>query len=114
MNDSQYYVSECPETNRQFLVESGKDGNIVELTSDNVKAIRAIGSSDNVEVMYYDGETGVYHLLDIPDGLSGQKLLEHIRDALQYQVYVELDYIDIAMKSVYLIPVSAITRIGSL
>jgi len=36
---AQYYVSECPDTKRQFLVESGKDGNIIELTSDNVSAM---------------------------------------------------------------------------
>jgi hypothetical protein len=37
-----YYISECPETGRQFLVESGKDGNIIELTAVNIKKIRKI------------------------------------------------------------------------
>lgn len=36
---AQYYVSECPDTKRQFLVQTGKDGNIVELTSDNISAM---------------------------------------------------------------------------
>ena len=35
----QHYVSECPDTKRQFLVQTGKDGNIVELTSDNISAM---------------------------------------------------------------------------
>lgn len=34
--ETQYYVSECPETHQQFLVQTGKDGNIIELTSDNI------------------------------------------------------------------------------
>ena len=38
-----YYVSECPDTGREFLVQSGKDGNIVELTSDNVYAMGLLG-----------------------------------------------------------------------
>lgn len=38
----QYYVSTCPDTNRQFLVERGKncDKTIVELTTENVEVIR--------------------------------------------------------------------------
>ncbi len=36
-----YYVSECPDTGRQFLVESGKDGNICELTPATVRRIGA-------------------------------------------------------------------------
>jgi hypothetical protein len=40
----QYYVSECPETGRQFLVQSRKDGNIIELTLANVSVIAAAPS----------------------------------------------------------------------
>lgn len=36
---AEYYVSECPDTGREFLVQTGKDGNIAELTSDNVHAM---------------------------------------------------------------------------
>ena len=37
-----YYVTECPDTNRQFLVEKGVDNNIAELTMENVRAIKAL------------------------------------------------------------------------
>lgn len=38
----QYYVLTCPDTNKQFLVEHGKDCDktIVELTMENVETIR--------------------------------------------------------------------------
>ena len=36
----QYYVSECPDTKRQFLVEHGRDNNLVELTMQNAEIIR--------------------------------------------------------------------------
>lgn len=36
----QYYVSECPDTHRQFLVEQGQDNNIAELSIENVRQIR--------------------------------------------------------------------------
>ncbi len=36
----QYYVSVCPDTNQQFLVEHGKDNNICELTMENAETIR--------------------------------------------------------------------------
>jgi len=36
-----YYVSTCPDTGKQFLVEEGKDNNIIELTKDSVKKIAA-------------------------------------------------------------------------
>lgn len=36
----QYYVSECPATKRQFLVEHGRDNNLVELTMENAETIR--------------------------------------------------------------------------
>lgn len=32
-----YYVSECPDTGQQFLVQYGVDNNIIELTLENVK-----------------------------------------------------------------------------
>jgi hypothetical protein len=35
-----YYVSTCPDTGRQFLVEAGKDGNIIELTTATVRALK--------------------------------------------------------------------------
>ena len=38
----QYYVSECPESKRQFLVEHGKDNNIAELTMENAEIIRRL------------------------------------------------------------------------
>lgn len=42
MNNPFYYVSTCPDTGRQFLAESGKDGNICELTPEYVDAIAAV------------------------------------------------------------------------
>lgn len=33
--NSQYYVSECPDTKQQFLCIAGQDGNIIELTKAN-------------------------------------------------------------------------------
>jgi len=38
----QYYVSVCPDTSKQFLVEHGKDGNLVELTMENAEIIRRL------------------------------------------------------------------------
>ena len=35
-----YDVSVCPDTGRQFLVEVGKNGNIVELTPVTIKRIK--------------------------------------------------------------------------
>lgn len=37
-----YYVSVCPDTGKQFLVEVGKDNNIIELTAKTIKIIKAI------------------------------------------------------------------------
>ena len=36
MKRPHFYVSTCPDTGRQFLVEHGKDNNIVELSAPNV------------------------------------------------------------------------------
>jgi len=40
MSKPTYYVSECPDTGRQFLVQEGKDGNILELTLENIEKIK--------------------------------------------------------------------------
>lgn len=37
-----YYVSTSPETDQQFLVEEGKDGNIIELNKASVRRIKAL------------------------------------------------------------------------
>lgn len=35
-----YYVSTCPETGKQFLVQAGVDGNICELTTEIIRGFR--------------------------------------------------------------------------
>lgn len=41
-----YYVSTCPDTGRQFLVQEGVDNNIIELTPATVKQIKAIPANN--------------------------------------------------------------------
>lgn len=59
---NQYYVSECPDTKQQFLVETGKDGNIIELTSDNV---HAMGLLESLKASYNEYKKDVLPL--VPD-----------------------------------------------
>lgn len=46
MNKPNYYVSTCPDTGRQFLVETGKDGNIIELRPSTVGRIRRMDARE--------------------------------------------------------------------
>lgn len=64
------------------------------------------------ECVYYDGEHGEYHFFDFdPNDISRESLLIEVRSRLQHEVGVELDYLDKAMKSVYLLNSNALVRV---
>jgi len=65
------------------------------------------------ECLYYDGENGgIYHLLDFdPNQLEGEALDAAIRICLQHQCHIELDYIDEAMESVYLMNTNTLVKV---
>ncbi|KKN53857.1 hypothetical protein LCGC14_0598160 [marine sediment metagenome] len=64
------------------------------------------------ECIYYDGEHGEYHLFDFdPNLISRKSLLIEVRSRLQHEIGIELDYIDKAMESVYLLNVNTLVRI---
>ena len=75
-------------------------------------AIKSVIPSGGFECLFYDGENGEYHLLDFdPNGLSDADLLDKVKSALKYQVGIELDYIEYAMESIYLVPSYAMIKI---
>ena len=64
------------------------------------------------ECVYYDGEHGEYRLFDFdPNGLSSESIQIKVRGHLQRKIGVELDYIDKAMESVYLIDTNAMIKV---
>jgi hypothetical protein len=67
-------------------------------------AIREHFKKPVFECVFYDGENGVYHLLDFdPNGLSKEELLEEVKSRLQHQCNVDPCDVDRFMESVYLI-----------
>lgn len=64
------------------------------------------------ECVYYDGENGEYHLFDFdPNSISRKSLLIEVRSRLEHEIGVELDYIDTAMKSVYLLDSNSLVKV---
>lgn len=64
------------------------------------------------ECVYYDGENGEYHLFDFdPNPISRESLLIEARARLEHEISVELDYIDKAMQSVYLLNSNSLVRV---
>ena len=64
------------------------------------------------ECVFYDGEHGHYHLFDFdPNPISHESLLIEVRSRLQHEIGVELDYIDKAMESVYLIDTNMMRKV---
>lgn len=107
-----------------------KNGNLHELTrklitdadysvryawqmSDVLDALKEQCPPSVFECVYYDGEHGEYHLFDFdPNPISRESLLIEVRSRLKHEIGVELDYIDKAMESVYLINTNTMVKVG--
>lgn len=64
------------------------------------------------ECVYYDGEHGQYHLFDFdPNQLEGEALKAAVEISLQSECHIDLDYVDKAMQSVYLLNSNSLVRI---
>ncbi len=75
-------------------------------------AIRTYCPPTDFECIYYDGEHGEYHLFDFdPNDMSTECILEAVRSRLQHEIGVELDYIDKAMESVYLLNSNTLVKV---
>ena len=75
-------------------------------------AIRKHCPKQLFECVYYDGENGEYHLFDFdPNDISRESLLIEVRSRLKHEVGVELDYIDKAMESVYLLNTNTLVKV---
>ncbi len=62
--------------------------------------------------IYYDGEHGEYHLFDFdPNDMSTECILKAAKSRLQHEIGVELDYIDKAMESVYLLNSNSLVKV---
>lgn len=75
-------------------------------------AIREYCPATLFECVYYDGEHGHYHLFDFdPNNISRKSLLIEVRARLQSECYIDLDGVDKAMESVYLINTNTIIKV---
>ena len=65
------------------------------------------------ECVYYDGEAGVYRLLDFnPNGLDRETLLLKIESHLVQDCYINSDEVDKAMENVYLLNINTLKKVG--
>ena len=60
-----YYVSVCPETDRQFLVESGVDNNIAELTPEFIASVDLRNKKQGEESDLDEAAAAAYRTLDL-------------------------------------------------
>lgn len=67
------------------------------------------------ECVFYDGETGVYHLLDFdPNGLDREALLTQIYAHLRLECFIDQVDRKKAMENVYLLNVNTLVKVREL
>ena len=97
---------------RKIVVDADYSVRFAWQLSDVLDAIKKHCPKPVFECIYYDGEHGEYHLFDFdPNLISRKSLLIEVRSRLQHEIDVELDYIDKAMESVYLLNTNTLVRI---
>lgn len=79
----QYYVSECPDTKRQFLVQTGKDGNIIELTSDNIHGMKLLEFLKEQHIEYQENILSFYAVNEDMADDAKNEFLESLWDVIQ-------------------------------
>lgn len=64
------------------------------------------------ECVYYNGEYSTYYLFDFdPNPISKESLLIEVRARLQSECFIDPDYVDKAMQSVYLIDTNTMRKV---
>jgi len=89
-----------------YSVQSARNATIM------YEAIRTYCPITTFECVYYDGEHSEYRLFDFdPNLISKESLLIEVRSRLEHEIGVELDYIDKAMESVYLMNTNTLLKV---
>lgn len=100
------------ELTRKLLVDADYSVRFAWQMSDVCDALKRQCPKQLFECVYYDGEHGEYHLFDFdPNQISRESLLIEVRSRLEHEIGVELDYIDKAMESVYLLNSNSLVKV---
>lgn len=99
---------------RKLIVDADYSVRFAWQLSEVLDAIKKYCPQTLFECVFYDGENGVYHLLDFdPNGLSDKQLKEKIRNSLQHQCHIDPSDVDRFMDSVYLINTNIMVKVGN-
>jgi len=101
------------ELTRKLLCDADYSVRFAWQMSDVLDALKRQCPKPIFECVFYDGENdGNYHLFNFdPNLISRESLLIEVRSRLEHEIGVELDYVDKAMESVYLLNSNSLVKV---